>query len=92
MLMKVLKRLYEGGRYSNEAIAHDIGIDVGMVENILMQLERMGYIEKSKKEDYCPACCGCSSKKSKMSCCNENNNININIWAITPKGRQAIGR
>ena len=50
MLMKVLKKLSEGGRFSSSrAIAGDLGIDQGMVEQMLMQLQQLGFIEKGVK-------------------------------------------
>jgi len=85
MLMKVLKRLASGERYSNVIVAKELGIDEGMVEQMLVQLQRMGYIEKEDMAA-CSGGCDCGDSK-KPSCCN-NSNINIVMWKITSKGKE----
>jgi len=85
MLMKVLKRLAQGELYSNKIMAKELGIDEGMVEQMLMQLERMGYIEKEDMAS-CSGGCDCGSSK-KASCCNSSN-IDIIMWKITRKGKE----
>ena len=56
MLMKVLKRLAQGDRYSNKIMARELGIDEGMVEQMLMQLERKGYIVREEMASYAGSC------------------------------------
>lgn len=85
MLMKVLKRLASGERYSNAIVAKELGIDEGMVEQMLVQLQRMGYIEKEDMAS-CSGGCDCGSTK-KASCCNSSN-IEIVMWKITSKGKE----
>ncbi|MFT8315181.1 MAG: transcriptional regulator [Clostridium sp.] len=90
MLMKVLKKLSEGGRYSSSrAIAADLGIDVGMVEQILLQLKQLGFIQKDTMD--ASSTCTCSKcDTSKSSCCSSN--VEIGMWSITEKGRNAISQ
>jgi hypothetical protein len=88
MLMKVLKRLAQGGLYSNKSMAKELGVDEGLVEQMITQLQHLGYIEKDNLSN-CPSGCGCCSTKS--SCCGDKHNIDINLWKITEKGKKAIG-
>jgi Uncharacterized membrane-associated protein/domain len=85
MLMKILKRLSEGGMYSNKSVARELGIDESLVEQMISQLENMGYIEKDSMSS-CNGGCGCSSSQ-KSSCCNSSS-IDINMWKVTDKGKK----
>lgn len=87
MLMKVLKRLSQGGMYSNKLVARELGIDESLVEQMIFQLENMGYIEKDNMKS-CNGGCGCSPSE-KSSCCG-NTNISINFWKITDKGKKVL--
>lgn len=91
MLMKILKRLAQGGMYSNKLVAKELEIDEGMVEQIVIQLQQLGYIEKEKMNN-CSSGCNCSSGScsSKSNSCCSNHNINVNIWGITEKGKKII--
>lgn len=84
MLMKVLKRLVQGGKYSNKIMAKELGIDEGMVEQMLIQLQRLGYIEK---EDMAACSRGCDCGSSKKESCCSSSSVNINMWKITDKGK-----
>jgi hypothetical protein len=86
MLMKVLKRLALGGRYSNALMAKELGIDESMVEQMILQLQQLGYIEKADMSA-CSGGCDCGSSSKKASCCNSNN-VDINMWKITNKGKE----
>lgn len=90
MLMRVLKKLSEGGRYSSSrAIAADLGMDEGMVDQMLMQLQQLGFIEKDKMDTSSTCTCSkCEITKSKSSCCSSN--VEIGLWTITEKGIKAI--
>ncbi|MDT8715186.1 transcriptional regulator [Clostridium sp. 19966] len=88
MLMKVLKKLFSGERYSNHAIAEELNIDEGLVEHMIIQLQHMGYIEKEEKGGAACSCSGCSPKK-KASCCSSSN-IQIGMWILTQKGKNAL--
>ena len=89
MLMKVLKRLAQGDRYSNKIMARELGIDEGMVEQMLMQLERKGYIVREEMAS-CAGSCDCGSGPKKASCCSSKSNIIM--WKITSKGNEAALR
>ncbi|WP_246578158.1 FeoC-like transcriptional regulator [Clostridium frigoris] len=87
--MKVLKRLAAGDRYSNKIMAKELGIDEGMVEQMLMQLAQMKYIEKEDMTS-CSGSCNCGSSAKKASCCRLKSNIIM--WKITSKGKEAALR
>lgn len=89
MLMKILKRLAQGGMYSNKLIAKELGVDESLVEQMITQLQQLGYIEKDNMGG-CSSGCGCCSSKS--SCCSDKHNIDINIWKISEKGKKALSR
>lgn len=88
MLMKILKRLSQGGRYSNKLMANELGIDESMVEQMIVQLQQLGYIEKEDMSA-CSGGCDCGSSSKKASCCNSSN-VDINIWKITDKGKETV--
>lgn len=89
MLMKILKRLAQGGSYSNKSMAKELGIDESLVEQMIIKLEQLKYIEKDSMNNSSSSCgCGCGSCSTKSSC--YSNNIEINIWRITEKGKKAI--
>lgn len=90
MLMKVLKRLAEGARYSNKLMAKELGIDEGMVEQMLIQLQQLGYIEKEDMEA-CSGGCNCGDGPKKASCCSSSN-VDIIMWKITRKGKETVLR
>ena len=88
MLIKILRRLAQGGMYSNKSMAKELSVDESFVEHMIIQLQNLRYIEKDIMDNCSEGCdCGCSSKKG--SCCG-NNNVKIKIWKITEKGRKAI--
>ncbi|MCT8976779.1 transcriptional regulator [Clostridium sp. CX1] len=89
MLMKILKRLAQGGSYSNKSVAKELGIDESLVEQMIIQLEQLKYIEKDGMNNLSGSCgSSCAGCSTKGSCC--SNNIEINIWRITEKGKKAI--
>jgi hypothetical protein len=90
MLMKVLKRLAAGGRYSNKLMAKELGIEEGMVEQMILQLQQLGYIEKEDMSA-CSGGCDCKDSSKKASCCNSSN-VDINMWKITNKGKETASR
>ncbi|MBU3158360.1 transcriptional regulator [Clostridium frigoris] len=87
MLIKILKRLAQGGLYSNKLMARELGMDEGVVEQMITQLQNLGYIEKDDEEK-CSSGCDCGSSK-KDSCCGKTD-IGVKIWNITEKGKKAI--
>ncbi|MBU3073707.1 FeoC-like transcriptional regulator [Clostridium estertheticum] len=89
MLMRVLKRLAAGDRYSNKLMAKELGIDEGMVEQMLIQLAQMKYIEKEDMTS-CSGVCNCGNGSKKASCCSSK--TDIIMWRITSKGKEAALR
>lgn len=89
MLMKILKRLTQGGRYSNKQMANELGIDESMVEQMILQLQRLGYIEKEDMSG-CSGACDCGDSSKKGSCCSSN--VEINMWKITDKGKETAAK
>lgn len=86
MLMKILKRLAQGGMYSNQSMARELEMDESLVEQMITQLQHLGYIEKDLLS--CGGnCCNCSSKCSR---CTSNHSADVNIWKLTNKGKKAI--
>ena len=88
MLIKILRRLAQGGMYSNKLVAKELGVDESLIEHMIMQLQNLKYIEKDSMEN-CSAGCDCGGSSKDGSCCG-NNNVKIKIWKITEKGRKAI--
>jgi DNA-binding Lrp family transcriptional regulator len=89
MLKKILETLVKGGRYSNKAMASELGVDESLVEQMIDKLLQMKYIEKEKINS-CSDGCGCCSNKG----CSEANthNVDINVWRVTEKGRVLISK
>ncbi|HEY8892866.1 MAG TPA: FeoC-like transcriptional regulator [Clostridium sp.] len=87
MLIKILKRLAQGGVYSNKLMAKELGVDESLVEQMITQLQKLGYIEKEDMGN-CSSGCDCGSSK-KGSCCG-NQDIGIKMWNITEKGKKTI--
>ncbi|MCR3760123.1 transcriptional regulator [Clostridium felsineum] len=85
MLMKILKRLKDGGIYSNKAMARELGVEEAVIEQMILQLQQLKYIEKDVMTSDCD-CGSCSSKKK--SCCKSN--AKIDLWRLTEKGKRAV--
>ena len=87
ILIKILKTLSKGGRYSNRLMATELGVDESLVEQMINELLHLEYIEKEKINS-CGDGCGCCS--SKKSCQGNTQSVDINIWRVTEKGKKAI--
>lgn len=83
MLMKLLKIIYEKGLYSKQSIAKEMNLSIGVLEDMINQLIRMGYIEEVKNSD-----CSCNCKTC-SGCCN-GSNANLSFIKITEKGFKRI--
>lgn len=88
MLIKILKRLALGGVYSNKIMAKELGVEESMVEQMIMQLQNLKYIEKDSMGN-CSSGCDCSKSSKKGSCCGSKD-ANIKMWKITEKGKKAV--
>lgn len=90
MLMEVLKKLSEGGNSSSRAIAAGLGISEGMVDQVLMQLQQRGFIQKDKMDTSSTCDCSSCGTNKKSSCCSSG--TEIGLWVITEKGIKAINK
>lgn len=90
VIMKILKRLSKGGLYSNKIMAKELGIDESMVEQMISQLERLGYIKRDNMNASSGCDCGCCDSKKKKSCCSGKDNISIDLWKLTEKGKAVV--
>lgn len=66
MLERVLEAVRTGARGRSE-IAARTGLDIGMVEAVLLQLERMGALEREELGSACPTG-GCGACPSSDAC------------------------
>ncbi len=82
VLMKLLKIIANKGFYSKNAIAKEMGVAEGFLEEMVEQLFRMGYIEKVREQGCVGGCKGCA----KASCCSSSN-ANVVFIRITEKGK-----
>jgi len=85
MLEGVLRALTEGGLFDVDSLAQKLNVSRPMLETMLNDLERMGYLNAMQ-----PACekhcAGCSSE----SICTIIGGAHI--WSLSEKGRRAIAR
>lgn len=83
MLKKVLKEVYDSKLFSRSAIARDLNISESMVDELVSQLIRMGYISEDLGSPTCQSkCSGCS-----ISSCNT---IPIKMLSVTDKGKNLL--
>lgn len=83
MLKEVLKELYKSRAYSKSLIGKNLNISENMVEDIISQLIRMGYVEEDMGSPTCESKCrGCS-----VSNCNITP---IRMLSITQKGKKLL--
>lgn len=58
-------------------------------EQMISQLERLGYIKRDNMNSLSGCDCGCCGSKKSKSCCSDKNNVNIDVLRLTEKGRAA---
>jgi Mn-dependent DtxR family transcriptional regulator len=87
--MRILWRLSQGGRYSNKLMAMDLGVDEATVEQMIEQLKNLKYIEKDDMGNCSSGCGGCSVNHS---CSSKHSGVELNLWKLTEKGRNAVSR
>lgn len=83
MLVDMLKEINDMEAFSKKALANKLNTSESMVEHLLTQLKRMGYIEEEKMpNNFCnKKCAGCNIKCS----------VNIaNSLYITDKGKKLL--
>ncbi|MFA5576769.1 MAG: FeoC-like transcriptional regulator [Tissierellaceae bacterium] len=86
MLKKVLYEISKSRLYSPSSIAKKLNISEALVEDIIGQLIRMGYVSQ---DDTSPTC---DSKCSSCAYASVCNTVTIKTLSITPKGRALLER
>lgn len=83
MLKDVLKEIKEVKFYSKPLIAHNLKVSEEILEDMLKQLIRMGYLSEDLGSPTCESkCAGCH-----VSSCNT---IPIKMLSITSKGEKLL--
>jgi len=82
MLQKLLERIAQGGVHSTTALARELGVSQGLLEQMIEDLVRMGYL-RAVGESCAEHCAGCSLRES---CALGGPG---GIWALTEKGEKA---
>lgn len=81
MLKEVLREFSKGEMNSNSNIGRYLNISEGMVEQVLKDLGKMGYIEKEDSS------CGSKCSSCSFGCgCSQTKNV-VNMWRVTDKGK-----
>ncbi|QQY79824.1 FeoC-like transcriptional regulator [Keratinibaculum paraultunense] len=84
MLKKVLKEIYNSKYISKRNIAHKLNISEELVEEALIQLDRMGYIKKNDNINNCNISC------NKCPYANHCNKVPLKTITITEKGKKLL--
>jgi len=83
MLLNVLKEIKEARLYSKSHMARNLNISEEILEDMVQQLIRMGYIKEDLGSPTCESkCSGCS-----ISSCNT---IPIKMISLTEKGEVKV--
>jgi predicted ArsR family transcriptional regulator len=88
VLTKLLHRFASGHMPSVTELSQELDIDTGMVLQMLMDLERLGYVERPATDaSSCrlrcgSGCCGCSTGRELAS--------PQQAWQLTEKGQRRI--
>ncbi len=83
MLKNILKEINEAKVFSKTLIGKNLNISVGMVEDLVNQLIRMGYVNEDLGSPTCESkCSGCSISSCKT--------IPIKMLSITEKGKTLL--
>lgn len=83
MLKNVLKEIYEAKVFSKALIGKNLDISEGMVDDLVNQLIRMGYVIEDLGSPTCESkCSGCSISSCKT--------IPIKMLSISDKGNRLL--
>ncbi len=85
MLMKILKEMARGETSSYASLAEKFGVTESMVEQMVFDLKRMGYIRNIVNDDCAPHTC-----KHCVSSCSDVRPVSA-AWELTEKGKKRIG-
>jgi DNA-binding IscR family transcriptional regulator len=86
MLMRLLQLVAEGSVHSYATLAGRLDVSTGLLEQMLQDLARMGYVAPvggacdTSQCHHCPLGGGCAT------------DAQGNVWVLTAKGAQAAGR
>ncbi len=86
MLMRLLQLVAEGGVHSYATLAEQLGVSKGLLEQMLQDLARMGYIAPlggacdTSQCHHCPLGGSCAT------------DTRGNVWVLTEKGVQTAAR
>lgn len=82
MLQELLDKLAAGGVHSYADLCRELDVSEGLLEQMLMDLERLGYLKRvgTNCEEHCAAC-------SMNNVCAVG--LPGHIWALTEKGLQS---
>ena len=86
MLMRLLSLVAEGGVHSYVTLADQLSVSRGLLEQMLQDLARMGYIAPvggacdTSQCHHCPLSGSCAT------------DAQGNVWVLTAKGAQAAAR
>ena len=86
MLMRLLQLVAEGGVHSYATLAEQLGVSKGLLEQMLQDLARVGYIARlggacdTSQCHHCPLGGSCAT------------DTRGNVWVLTEKGVQTAAR
>ncbi|MCC7363512.1 MAG: winged helix-turn-helix transcriptional regulator [Dehalococcoidia bacterium] len=83
MLRDLLRMTEQGTLITEREIARRMGVSVGLVESMLGELVRAGYLSQPTLEADSGCCHGCSLEPA----CGPGQ---ARLWCLTPKGREAL--
>jgi len=84
MLRKLLRFIAEGGTRTKTELARELGVSEGLVEQMLEDLARMGYL-KSVAGGCEAQCVGCPLARTCAV------GTPTRVWVLTEKGRKVSG-
>ena len=84
MLMSLLARINQGGLHNPADLATGLGTSPDLVEQMLDDLARMGYLEAVGGDCAPSACSSCAGG------CSPSMESGGRIWTLTAKGRRAV--
>jgi hypothetical protein len=81
----ILSRIKQDGKVDKESLAESAGTSLAMIEVLLEELIRLGYLESDALAGCTGICSGCSS-----GCTGAVKGLPENFWTITARGETLI--